>query len=67
MTPEEVHDRYDRARKIAASHVLEVLFAECEPEDLLDAIEIMTLWRLASEGQPFQPMTFARMLEATNA
>lgn len=66
MKPKEVHERLERARRIAAARLLESMFKECSAEDVLDAFEMVSLWRLAAEGYPFTPMTNARMIEATD-
>lgn len=69
MTPREVHERRERARKKAAALLLEFMFkgdAMADHEDVFDAFEMAALWRLACEGYAFSEMTTARMIEATN-
>lgn len=69
MTPKEAHERRERARKKAAALLLEFQFkgdGMADHEDVIDAFEMATLWRLACEGYAFCDMTTARMIEATN-
>ena len=69
MTPREVQERRERARKKAAALLLEFQFKAdglADHEDVFDAFEMAALWRLACEGYAFSEMTTARMIEATN-
>jgi len=66
VSPQEVNERVERAKRAAAARLMEAMFRECSTEDVLDAFEMATLWRLAAEGYAFSDMTTARMIEATN-
>lgn len=66
MHIQEVYDRYSRSKKTAESKQWAVMFDAGSIEDLHEALEIRFLWRLAIEGHPFTPMTFANMVARTN-
>lgn len=66
MDESEAHRRLEVARKEAENRLLEFVHGACDARDVVDAMEISNLWRMATEQVPLTPMTWAQILEATN-
>lgn len=66
MQNQEIHERYQRARALADGELMLFMCAENMADDVIDAMETVMLWRMATEGQSFSPMCWAQMMEATD-
>lgn len=67
MTTEEGWRRYDRARAVAATRLLEMLFAGGDADKTYDAIESAVIWRLImSCGMRPNRDLVDRLVEGTN-
>jgi hypothetical protein len=66
LKPGELDRRYERARRDAASAMESLLFGGgVRSEDVIDAFEMVMLWRCALEGHMPRGQTWELMMEAT--
>lgn len=66
MSSHEAWSRYAWAKSLAATMLQELHHCQCEYEDVVDAFEMVALWRLAiSTATNFSPDLLGQMLEAT--
>lgn len=66
MDRDEIHRRYEMAKREAASELQCYVHALTSSEDVVERMELAFLWRLVAEGNTVSDSTWEMMLEATN-